>query len=602
MSAIAASFETCKESWFRFRVPLACWPFVLRKAVIAGVIAAVFAAPAHAGPVPLMPGVSYERQVRFTPRGAAVVHVMRGPKPGGLYALRPILANDVLLGRETVTSMQRRASASATVAGVNGNLFTWDEGLPTSMHMQSGVLKAPPHPRRSSLGITDDGTLLVDRVAMLGQWQGLGPRRLLNGLNQRPGAHGTSLFTPAWGPSTPVMRGAIEVVLQPFPPAAPNNDLPGTVAAITVGGGTPIPPDGAVLMARGGGATRLAAETAVGEPMTVRLVLRPEWGAVVDAIGGGPVIVRDGQPVYRALEAFSASQLDPRNPRTGVGQLADGRLVLVVVDGRQARYSAGVTTFELAQILTGLGVVRGMGLDSGGSSTMAFDGKLLNRPSDPGGERAVGDSLTLFYYGVHAPPAAQKVLSPNGDGIAEVQSLSYKLVRPSTVTASLVGPDRIPRRTETGARVPGVYRLTWSGRTPEGAPELEGRWRWVINAVDQNGQHSAVERLFWLNTTLARLRTKTVFRVRKRRNALPIGFRLANPARVRVTIETPSGTPVRTVANRVMLPGTKTVRWDGRFGNRALAYRGLYVVRVVANNRYGPVELSRRFVVRRARR
>ena len=550
-----------------------------------------------------MPGVSYERQVRFTPRGPIVVHVMRGPKPGGLYALRPLLANDMLLGRETVTSMQRRASSSATVAGVNGNLFTWDEGLPTGMHMESGVLKAPPHPRRSSLGITDDGTLLVERVTMLGQWQGTGPRRLLNGLNQRPAAHGTSLFTPDWGPSTPVMRGAVDVVLQPLPPAAPNTDLPGTVAAITLGGGTPIPSNGAVLMARGGGATRLAAEAVVGEPMTVRLVLRPQWGAVVDAIGGGPVIVRDGQPVFRALEDFTATQIYSNAPRTGVGQLADGRLVFVVVDGRRARYSVGVTTFELGQILVGLGAVRGTALDSGGSSTMAFEGDLLNRPSDRGGERAVGDSLTLFYYGVHAPPAAHRVLSPNADGVAEVQSLSYKLVRPSTVTASLIGPDRIPRRTETGARAPGHYRLTWSGRTAEGAPELEGRWRWVINAVDQTGQHSAVERSFWLNTTLARLRTKSVYRLRKRRSApLRIGFRLANPARVRVTIETASGTRVRTVANRVMLPGTKTVRWDGRFGNRALAYRGLYVVRVLANNRFGPVELSRRIIVRRARR
>ena len=49
-------------------------------------------------------------------------------------------------------------------------------------------------------------------------------------------------------------------------------------------------------------ANRLAAESAVGEPMLVKLVLRPQWGAVVDAIGGGPLIVRDGQPVFAALE------------------------------------------------------------------------------------------------------------------------------------------------------------------------------------------------------------------------------------------------------------------------------------------------------------
>ena len=90
--------------------------------------------------------------------------------------------------------MQKRARASANVAGVNGDLFTWDEGLPSGMLMQSGVLEAPPHPKRSTLGITDDGSLLIDRVTMLGQWQGSGtpppPLRALNGLNQRPGAQG----------------------------------------------------------------------------------------------------------------------------------------------------------------------------------------------------------------------------------------------------------------------------------------------------------------------------------------------------------------------------------------------------------------------------
>jgi hypothetical protein len=574
---------------------------VVRRVLVAVLLAGVFAPPAAAQRVQLMPGVTYDKQVQFTSHGPEVIHVLTAPRPGGLYAVRPVLSNGSLLGRETVTSMQRRVSSIATVAGVNGDLFTFSEGLPSGMLMQSGVLKAPPHPFRSSVGITDDGRLAIERVAMLGQWQGSGQRRPLAGLNQRPGPEGASLFTSAWGSSTPFAQGTVEVVLQPFPPATPFTDLTGVVTLAKPGGGTPIPPDGAVLVARGSSAGRLAAEAPIGETVTVRLILRPQWGGIVDAIGGGPLIVRNGQPVFRALEDFSSGQLNLRHPRTGVGQRADGSIVFVAVDGRQAGYSTGMTNFELAQTMVRLGAVAASALDAGGSTTMAFDGKLLNRPSERS-ERAVSDALFVFYYGVHAPPPSEKVLSPNGDGIGEVQALSYKLVRRSTVTASIVGPDRIPRQTETGVREPGVYRLTWAGRTAAGGPELEGRWRWVINAVDETGQHSEVERAFWLNTTLGRLRTRSVFRVRVRRNAMRIGFRLANPARVRVTIETASGARVRTVANRVMRPGVKTVRWDGRYGNRALAYRGLYTVRVLASNRFGPVELTRRFVVRRARR
>jgi len=548
-----------------------------------------------------MPGVSYERQVQFTPHGPVVVHILRAPRPGGLYALRPLLSNDSLLGRETVTSMQKRAMASANVAGVNGDLFTFDEGLPSGMLMQSGVLEAPPHPKRSTLGITDDGSLIIDRVTMLGTWQGSGPKRALNGLNQRPGAQGISLFTPVWGDDTPNASGTVEVVLEPMPPAAPFTDLTGTVIDIMTGGGTPIPRDGAVLVARGGAASRLAAESAIGAQMIVRLVLRPQWGAVVDAIGGGPLIVRDGQPVFAALEDFAPSQIDPRNPRTAVGQLADGRIVMVAVDGRRSGYSVGVSTFELAQQLVRLGAVTGTALDSGGSTTMAFNGKLLNRPSDPGGERAVSDSLDVFYYGVVIPQAPKPVLSPNGDGVAETQTLTYKLVRPATVTASLIGPDGIPRQTETGQREPGTYRTTWSGRSPNGALEPEGRWRWVVDALDDQGQHSKVERRFYLNRTLGFLRVRpTRVVVHRRGGKLRIGFRLAHPAVVTVTIRNARGGRVKTIRRRLG-SGQRTIRWDGRYGNGVRAFTGSYVASVQAANSFGPTELERRFLVRRAR-
>jgi Phosphodiester glycosidase/FlgD Ig-like domain len=549
-----------------------------------------------------MPGVSYERQVQFTLQGPVVYHILRAPRPGGLYSLRPLLSNDSLLGRETVTSMQKRVMSSANVAGVNGDLFTFDEGLPSGMLMQSGVLEAPPHPKRSTLGITDDGSLIIDRVTMLGTWQGSGPRRALNGLNQRPGAQGISLFTPVWGDSTPTASGTVEVALEPMPPAAPFTDLTGTVIDIKTGGGTPIPRDGAVLVARGGAANRLAEEAVLGGSAIVRLVLRPQWGAVVDAIGGGPLIVRDGQPVFAALEDFSPSQINPRNPRTAVGQLADGRIVMVAVDGRRSGYSVGVSTFELAQELVRLGAVTGTALDSGGSTTMAFNGKLLNRPSDPGGERAISDSLDIFYYGVVVPQAPKPVLSPNGDGVAETQTLTYRIVRPSTVTASLVGPDGIPRQTETGQRGAGTYRTAWSGRTPDGVAEPEGRWRWVVNALDDQGQHSKVERRFYLNRTLGYLRVRpTRVVVHRRGGKLRVGFRLAHPAVVTVTIRNARGGRVKTIRRRLG-QGQRTIRWDGRYGNGVRAFTGSYTASVQAANSIGLTQLERRFLVRRARR
>jgi hypothetical protein len=575
---------------------------MLRRLLIAALLAGIFVPSAAAGRVMMTPGVTYERQVMFTTHGPEVVHVMTAPRPGGLYAMRPVLSNDTILGRETVTSMQRRISGATTVGGVNADLFTWDEGLPSGMFLESGVMKSPSHPKRSSVGITDDGRLLVQRVQMLGQWWGLSQRRPLNGLNQRPGPEGVSLFTPAWGATTPAANNTVEVTVRPVPPAAPFTDLTGVVTSVKPAGGTPIPRDGAVLVGRGQSAGRLASEAPVGQEVTARLILRPRWEGVVDAVGGGPLIVQNGQPVFRALEMFTSNQLSLRHPRTAVGQRADGRIILVAVDGRQPGYSTGMTNFELAQTMVRLGAVTASALDSGGSTTMAFDGKLLNRPSDPGGERRVADGLFVFYYGVHAPAPSQQVLSPNGDGVAETQALSYKIVRPSTVTASLIGPDRIPRQAETGLKDPGTYRLTWSGRTAEGAPEPEGRWRWVINAVDDQAQQSKVERAFFLNNTLGYLRVRpTRVVVRRRGGSLSVRFRLAHSARVTLTIETASGARVRTITRRLGR-GQRSIRWNGRYGNGVRAFSGPYVARIRTTNAFGPSELERRFLVRRARR
>src|SRR6185312_15154009 len=120
-----------------------------------------------------------------------------------------------------------------------------------------------------------------------------------------------------------------------------------------------------------------------------------------------------------------------------------------------------------AQALVRFGAVRGMALDGGGSSTMAFEGTVLNSPSD-GKERAVSTALLLQYYGVYVPPPLEAVVSPNGDGVADEQRLSYKVVRPSTVTASLTPPDGTIVWQETLAREPGTYEVAFP--PPESPP------------------------------------------------------------------------------------------------------------------------------------
>ena len=575
--------------------------------VTGAALALAAASPAAAETRTLLPGVTYERGVQFTPHGPVALHVVVGPRPTGLYALRPVLSNESIPGLERVTAMQKRLSAGATMVGVNGDFYNFATGRPSGVLLRDGVVDSPPFGDRSSVGVTADGALDVRRVEFFGTWKGLGQRRAINEVNQLPGPNGVSLFTSSYGPATPAQAGTVEAVIFPFPPATPNTDLVGPVGQLTSGGGTPIPVGGAVLVARGTAAQKLLEEAPVTTNLAVRIIFRPEWAGVTQAVGGGPVLVRNRGPVFRALEAFSAQQLVPRAPRTAVGQLADGRVILVVTDGKRPGYSVGMTNFELAQTLVRLGAVTASGFDGGGSSTLAFDGSILSRPSDPGGERAVSTSLQLMYYGVYTPPAAP-VVSPSGDGVGESQALSYKLVRPSAARVSLTAPDGTVVFAENAQKPAGVYQVAFPPLPADPTlppPALaEGTWRLDVAATDDLGRSSSSRQTFSVNNTLGAVRLSAAKLVARLSHGPTIsaGVDLSRAATVTVTAETSSGVRVATISSRRATPGRFVAAWNGTTrGGRALVYGGLYAIRFRAVNELGAVELvSKPFRVTRA--
>jgi hypothetical protein len=595
--------------------------------------ALVAVGPGSATTTHLLPRITYEATVQFTPHGPVALHVVRGPRPVGLYRLEPVLSNGKVVGRETVSSMQRRLSAEATMVGVNGDFYASKRGRPSGIFMRDGALVSSPNSGRSSAGITFDGLLDVRKVRLFGSWRGLGSRRPLNAFNEAPEPNGISVFTPDWGAATRHVPGALAVTVAPFDGAFPNTDLFSEVTDSRRSASVPIARGTAVLVARGTAAQRLAAEAPVGTPMTLRFLL-PGWEAVQDAIGGGPVIVRDGAPVFRANEGFTTQQLVPRQPRSAVGQTADGRVLLVAVDGRRPGYSVGMTNFELAQAMVRLGAVQAMALDGGGSTTIAFDGTVFNRPSD-GRERPISSALMLSYVGVYAPPLAEQVVSPNGDGVAERQTLRYKVVRPSTVTVTLTGPGNALAYQEVVARVPGTYDVAFPPLpqpppppppvppppppapppvepappppppppppTPpppppppvEPQPPAEGRWMLEVTATDDEGLSSTTVRRFWVNSTLGFLKVQPrAMRLRKRGGGTAISWAQARVARVTVTVESLRGVLVRTVARGQFQPGPASVVWNGRTRKGRFVPAGMYRVVVLARNDVGPVELE----------
>lgn len=115
------------------------------------------------------------------------------------------------------------------------------------------------------------------------------------------------------------------------------------------------------------------------------------------AIGAGPLLIKNGvkvqQEVAELIDSTSGINPDTAGPRTAVAKLADGSIVLMVLDGRST-LSRGVTTTELRDILFKLGATEALNLDGGGSTTMVVNGVVLNHPSD--GTQRYMPSVVMF--------------------------------------------------------------------------------------------------------------------------------------------------------------------------------------------------------------
>ncbi len=76
-------------------------------------------------------------------------------------------------------------------------------------------------------------------------------------------------------------------------------------------------------------------------------------------------------------------------PRTAMGQRKDGTILLLVIDGRQPGYSLGATLIDVQNILYEQGAYVAANLDGGSSSTLFYNGKVVNKPCDMLGERMI---------------------------------------------------------------------------------------------------------------------------------------------------------------------------------------------------------------------
>ena len=279
-----------------------------------------------------------------------------------------------------------------------------------------------------------------------------------------------------------------------------------------------------------------------------------------------------------------------RDARAGVGQLADGRIVLVAVDGRQPGYSVGLTSFELAQTLQRLGAVSASAVDPGGSVTVAFDGQLLNRPSDPGGERAVKEALLVQYFGVFAAQPPLPLAERRRGSVGRAAQLQDRPAvegdraadRPRQRAARAREP---PSRTQ-----PGSYPFTFTTLR-----RARGRGTGTSRRPTTSGRTSTIDRTFRYDTTLRALGVRS-----SRADARRSASRSRVPRKVRLQIETKTGVVVRTLAPVALLRRARS-RSSGTAACRSgtKAYAGTYVGHVFATSAVGTSDLALQFAFRR---
>lgn len=111
----------------------------------------------------------------------------------------------------------------------------------------------------------------------------------------------------------------------------------------------------------------------------------------------GPGLVENGEISVNENTEVAKAMAD--NPRTAIGVIDDLHYVFIVSDGR-TNESEGLSLYELANFMKNLGVKTGYNLDGGGSSSMYFNGNLINKPTTNGNkisERGVSDIVYIGY-------------------------------------------------------------------------------------------------------------------------------------------------------------------------------------------------------------
>jgi len=340
----------------------------------------------------LHPGVEYAQVEHKLGNDPVKINLLRLDRTK--IRLDVVHAGDSAIGVETTSSIAKRRNA---VAAINSGFFRLDKsaylGDASGVLMIDRILFSESLNDRTALFISDYPVTNLGfgqvRTEHFLEWDG---RKLpVHGINREGKADEIVVYEKAFGSSTPPGFAGVNITI-----------LNGRVASVSKAANIEIPAKGYVISASGKLATELSGIRPGDDvsyyrlPLLLRDGLRLPLEMVDDIVAGVPQLIKNGKiDITWEQEKASRAFVFNRHPRTAVAKLKDGKFLMMTVDGRQPGVSVGMSLQELAEYLFSLGAVDAMNLDGGGSTTMFLDGKVVNKPSDPTGERKIGDAILV---------------------------------------------------------------------------------------------------------------------------------------------------------------------------------------------------------------
>ena len=356
------------------------------------------------------PGVTHRRIT--SPAGPWRINVLEIDLRPPELAIRGVRACDRLFGRERPSAIARRLRAEGidVIAVMNADFFDLRGGTgatESNVIVDGEIVKASTltdSPFDAFDNVHTQFGLTTGRVPVLERFQLQGAVRTPSGewpllaVNAiAPG--GLSLLT-RWSDSLVVSTAPlVDAVRVPLLKVGGKGDTAFyRVDSIAKTGPPAIGSEHISILVGNGPARGHAERLRPGDRVSIVARFSPYHGTMRTLVGGWPRIVEGGRNV--ALLADSIEGTVPRfsrerHPRTAIGISRDSATVyLVVVDGRQ-QSSVGMTLDELANTMIALGAFEALNLDGGGSTALVVRDSIVNVPSDPNGERPVGNAIVV---------------------------------------------------------------------------------------------------------------------------------------------------------------------------------------------------------------